>query len=81
MTKFSSLEKPRKVTSLTHVIDNNLVINETENYILVSHYENCLWLGYNSQCNKDVFKLWNDDKPNDFLIAFGVKGSEFDEAN
>ena len=40
------------------------------------NYDNVLHIGKDVDYG-DVFKVWNNSNPNDFIIFFGEKGDEF----
>lgn len=76
-TKFSTLEsikKEKEKTVFKQVINSSLKPVETK--LEPSAWKNILHLGYDKDYG-DVFKCWDNGSDN-FTIAFGEKGDEFD---
>ena len=77
VTKFISLEnkKESKKTVFKKYITSNSSVEKAISE--PSCYDNVLHIGYDKDYG-DVFKAWNDNSPNDFVIYFGAKGDEFE---
>ena len=79
-TNFMSLDKKQKEnkkTIFTHIVEFDKKIKETS-FNKPEDYENVLYIGYDNDYG-DVFKVWNEEEENNFIIFFGTKGDEFDK--
>ena len=78
MTKFKTLQqsKPKNKTTFDTFLVNKRRIT-TQAVANPTEYDNVLYIGY-SQSYGDVFKAWNDNDEDNFIIYFGKKGDEFD---
>ena len=68
-------EKPEaKKTVFEKCVDTKLNVSDERTF--ASEFDNVVFLG-NDVHYGDVFKAWNNGQEHDFIIYFGVKGSEF----
>ena len=76
-TKFSTLDKKKesKKTVFKKVVNEELEI-EISN-VSTEFWDNVLHIGFDEDYG-DVFKCWDNSTENNFTIAFGEKGDEFD---
>ena len=80
MTKFKTLnsnKKEKKETVFTHYVDTGKTIEKTD-IDEPEQWKNVLHIGYDDDYG-DVFKAWNEDDQNEFVIFFGQKGDEFED--
>ena len=73
----NTTRKPKKETVITKVIGGDFRILDNTKLDYLNLWNNIAFLGHDKNYG-DVFKLWDNDQPEDFAIAFGVKGDEFD---
>lgn len=82
MTKFMTLpqmegeKKETKKTVFKTLLAHDLTIGGT--ILTPFHWENVLFIGEDKKYG-DVFKAWDSNAPNDYVIFFGEKGDEFPE--
>ena len=78
MTKFITLdskEKEVKETKFKKIVNEGLEIETSRTS--TQFWDNVLHIGFDEDYG-DVFKCWQNKTKNNFTIAFGEKGDEFD---
>ena len=70
-------KQEKKKTVITKVIGGDFRILDNTKSDYLNLWNNIAFLGHDKNYG-DVFKLWDNDRPDDFVICFGTKGDEFE---